>query len=90
MQILHLHYFTYYYFGSVLSSLLILVDRLSASKYGSSTGRAVGPTFKLRLTRIYVRLEYFRQSSIDDEIDYNYIAWYFTSSLLVSMFPGSG
>ena len=72
MQILHLYCFIYYYFGSVFSilcigSLLIYVDRLfdflSVSKYGSSYGRAVGPTF-----RICVRLEFSRRASIDDEI----------------------
>ena len=43
--------FYYYYFGCVLSLLLILVDRLfyvmSVSKYGNSAGRAVGPILKL-------------------------------------------
>ena len=55
-----------------IRSLLIYVDRLfdfmSVSKYGSSSGRAVGPTFKLGPIRICVRLEYSRRSSIDDEI----------------------
>ena len=77
-----------------ISSLLIYVDRLFdfmfVSKYGSSSGRAVGPTFKLGPTRICVCLEYSGRSSIDDEIGYIYIVWYFKSSFLVSRPPGSG
>ena len=42
MQILHLHYFNYYYFGSVLSSLLILMDRLFDFMSGSNTAAALG------------------------------------------------
>ena len=84
----------YYYFCCVLSSLLILVDCLFAfmfiSKYGSSTGRAVGPTFKLGPTRICVRPEYSRRSSIDDEIVDFHTACYFKRSLPVSRPPGSG
>ena len=65
MRIVHLHYFNCYYFGRVR----ILVDRLFViSKYGSSSERAVGPIFKLGPIWIYVRLEYSRRSSIDDEI----------------------
>ena len=71
------YYYYYYYFGCVLSSLLIYVDRLYdfmfVLNYGSSSGRAVGPTFKLGSTRISVRLEYSRRSSIDDKIGYIYI-----------------
>ena len=45
-----------------------LLDFMAVSKYGSSSGRAVGPTFKLGPTRICERLEYSRRSSIDNEI----------------------
>ena len=73
---------------------LILGDRLfyfmSISKYSSSTGGAVGLTVKLWPTRMCVRLEYSHQSSIDDEIGYICIVWYFKRSLLVSRAPGSG
>ena len=85
----------YYYYCSYycISSLLILVDRLfhimSVSKYSSSTRRAGGPTFKLGPTRICVWLEFFRRSSIDDEIGYICSVWYFKCSLLVSRPPGS-
>ena len=99
MWILHLHYYIIIFAVCLencycISSLLILGDHLfyfmSISKYGSSTGQAVGSTFKLGPTRICVRLEYSRWSSKDDDISYICIVWYFKRSLLVSRPPGSG
>ena len=54
--------------GSLLIYVNHLFDFVSVAKYGSSSGRAVGRTFKLGPTRIFVRLEFSRRSSIDDEI----------------------
>ena len=59
--------------GSLLIYMDCLLDFVSVSKYGSSSGRAVGLTFRLGQILIYVRLEYFRLSSIHDEMVYIYI-----------------